>query len=167
MSNLESMVRAVVRSSGSRPWAWGGWAIGSAIAGVVACGSASTPPPSTAPAPSAAASTDRPAFAVAAVVPVNGCAHFGVANARLAQAAMNALVDGCSGFSGDKVQFTATLLPGGAIQFEPGPGDSKAIPVCVLSHPLTHRVRLQRACSLDVRLEATSVAMPQSVDAGR
>jgi hypothetical protein len=134
------------------------------IATAVGCGSAATPPPSSAP---ATASADRPAYAVTAVVLVNGCAHFGAENARLAQAAMNALVDGCSGFSGDKVQFTATLLPGGAIQFDPGPGDSKTIPVCVLNHPLTHRVQLHHACSLDVRLEATSVVVPPSVDSGR
>jgi hypothetical protein len=100
------------------------------------------------------------------VVLVNGCAHLGVANARLAQAAINQLVDGCSSFTGERVQFTATLLPGGAIQFEPRPDASLAIPVCVLNHPLTHRVQLQKACSLDVRLEEGSAVVPVSPDAG-
>ena len=97
---------------------------------------------------------------------VNGCAHFGVENARLAQAAMNQLVDGCNGFTGERVQFTATLLPGGAIQFEPRPGASQSIPVCVLNHPLTHRVQLQKACSLDVRLEEGMMVVPRAADAG-
>lgn len=134
------------------------------VPGAVAC--ASTPaPPSAAPAP-APASTAPPAHTVTAVVLVNGCAHFGVENARLAEAAMNQLVEGCTGFSGDRVQFTATLLPGGAIQFEPRENASQAIPICVLNHPLTHRVKLQKACSLDVRLEEGVLVVPRSADAG-
>ena len=129
------------------------------------CASAPTPPPSASPA-AAPAPTAPPAHSVTAVVLVNGCAHFGVENARLAEAAMNQLVDGCSGFSGDRVQFTATLLPGGAIQFEPRENASQSIPICVLNHPLTHRVKLQKACSLDVRLEEGVLAVPRSVDAG-
>ncbi len=144
-------------------------AAAAAIAALVVCAAcASTPaPPSASPAPAVApAPTSPPAHTVSAVVLVNGCAHFGAENARLAEAAMNQLVDGCSGFTGERVQFTATLLPGGAIQFEPRPQDSLSIPVCVLNHPLTHRVRLQRACSLDVRLEEGTVAVPRSADAG-
>lgn len=132
------------------------------LAAGAACGSAPAPQPS---AP-LAATPDRSAHTVSAVVLVNGCAHFGVENARLAEAAMNQLVDGCGAFAGERVQFTATLLPGGAIQFEPRPNDSQAIPICVLNHPLTHRVRLQKACSLDVRLEEGSMAVPRSGDAG-
>jgi hypothetical protein len=128
-----------------------------------ACAASPAAQPST---PAAASPASPQAHTVTAVVLVNGCAHFGVENARLAQAAMNALVDGCSAFAGERVQFTATLLPGGSIQFDPGAGDSKSIPVCVLSHPLTHRVQLQKACSLEVRLEQTSVAVPKSGDAG-
>jgi hypothetical protein len=130
---------------------------------IVACAAAPAPPTAAAPAPAA---TAPPAHTVSAVVLVNGCAHLGVENARLAEAAMSQLVDGCGGFTGDRVQFTATLLPGGAIQFEPRPDESPSIPICVLNHPLTHRVRLQKACSLDVRLEEGLMAVPRSVDAG-
>jgi hypothetical protein len=139
-------------------------AAAAATAALLACASAPTPP-STSPAP-AAAPTSPPAHTVSAVVLVNGCAHLGVENARLAEAAMNQLVDGCSGFTGDRVLFTATLLPGGAIQFEPRPGASQSIPLCVLNHPLSHRVKLQKACSLDVQLEEGSVAVPRPADAG-
>jgi hypothetical protein len=139
------------------------WPLISLLA-VAACGSARPPPP--AATPEATAPPARPAHTVSAVVLVNGCAHLGVTNARLAQAAMNQLVDGCSSFTGERVQFTATLLPGGAIQFEPRPDASPAIPLCVLNHPLTHRVQLQKACSLDVRLEEGSAAMPVLPDAG-
>jgi hypothetical protein len=118
---------------------------------------AKTPPPGPPPAP--------PAHAVSAVVLVNGCAHLGVDNAKLAQAAMNQLVDGCGSFTGGRVQFSASLLPGGAIQFVQGPDPAQAIPVCVLTHPLTHRVRLQAACTLDVRLEEGSVDVPKATPA--
>ena len=139
------------------------WPIVTSLAAtVVACASASTPTPS-APAPPPG---PPPVRTVTAVVLVNGCAVTGVENARLAQAAMNQLVDGCSGFSGDRVQFTATLLPGGAIQFEPRENASQAIPICVLNHPLTHRVKLQKACSLDVQLEESLVPVSRPADGG-
>jgi hypothetical protein len=133
------------------------------MTGAVACASTPPAPPSAAPSP---APTAAPARTVTAVVLVNGCAHLGVENGRLAEAAMNQLVEGCTGFSGDRVQFTATLLPGGAIQFEPREDASQAIPICVLNHPLTHRVKLQKACSLDVRLEEGVLVVPRSADAG-
>jgi len=118
---------------------------------------AKNPPPAPPPAP--------PAHTVTAVVLVNGCAHLGVDNAKLAQAAMNQLVDGCGSFTGGRVQFSATLLPGGAIQFVQSPDPAQAIPVCVLTHPLAHRVHLQNACTLDVRLEEGSVEVPKATTA--
>ena len=98
--------------------------VGAAAVAAAACGSAPAAPPATAPAASATPANSaaaRPAHTVSAVVLVNGCARLGADNARLAQAAMSQLVDGCSAFLGDRVQFTATLLPGGTIQFEPRP----------------------------------------------
>jgi hypothetical protein len=155
-------------SSRAIPWGLLGCGVTLLVAGAFACGS--PPSPQTAQAasapPSAATAPTTEARGVTAVVLMNGCAHFGVANARLAQSAIDGLVDGCTSLAADRVQFTATLLPGGAIQFEPGPKDSTAIPLCVLAHPLTHRVQLQKACSLDVRLEQTSVLVPKSADAG-
>jgi hypothetical protein len=138
-------------------------AAGASIAAAAACAST---PPAPAASPVAPAPTAPPAHTVSAVVLVNGCAHFGADNARLAEAAMNQLVEGCSGFTGDRLTFTATLLPGGAIQFEPRADASQSIPICVLNHPLTHKVKLQKACSLDVQLEQGVVAVPRSADAG-
>src|ERR1019366_5582916 len=112
------MSSAIVRSG------CGSFMSAGALAVVLACGGAPAPPPSAPP----AAAAPPAAHAVTAVVLVNGCAHFGVENARLAQTAINALVDGCSSFTGERVQFTATLLPGGAIQFEPGAHDSDLRP---------------------------------------
>src|SRR5882672_5513164 len=137
----------------------------SLAATVVACASAAPPAASALAAPPVPPGPS-PVRTVTAVVLVNGCAVNGVENARLAQAAMNQLVDGCTGFSGDKVQFTATLLPGGAIQFEQRPGASATIPLCVLNHPLSHRVRLQKACSLDVQLEERLEPVSRPADGG-
>jgi hypothetical protein len=130
-----------------------------------ACGGATTAPASAPPAETPPSST-RPAYTVSAVVLANGCARFGADNGRLAQAAMSQLVEGCSTFTDDRVVFTATLLPGGAIQFEPRADGSQTIPLCVLNHPLTHKVKLQKACSLDVQLEKGSISVPNGVDAG-
>lgn len=126
-----------------------------ACLGISSCGP-KAPPPRQADSP-----PTRPAHAVSAVVLVNRCAHLGVANAKLAEAAMNQLVDGCGSFSGGRARFTATLLPGGAIQFAEGPEQPQSIPVCVLTHPLMHRVSLQQPCALDVQLEESSVAVPK------
>jgi hypothetical protein len=114
----------------------------------------------------APAAPPAPAHAVSAVVLMNGCVQLGKDNARLAELAMNQLVDGCGSFSGGSVRFTATLLPGGAIEFERRPNQSQAIPICVLQHPLVHQVRLQSACVLDVQLEGSSMYVPKPGDAG-
>lgn len=116
-----------------------------------ACASSAPPP---APAPPVIART------VSAIVLVNHCAALGPANARLAEKAINQLVDGCSSLPGGSVRFTATLLPGGTMQFESRGDGSELIPICALSHPLTHGVHLQKSCSLDVQLEAASLALP-------
>jgi hypothetical protein len=107
-----------------------------------------------------------PAHMVSATVLVNRCTALGTANAKLAQKAMLQLTDGCSSFSGGSVRFTATLLPGGAIQFEPRADQSDSVPICVLSHPLTHEVHLNKSCSLDVELDEKSLVLPKASDAG-
>jgi hypothetical protein len=158
-----------METSMSARWSFAACSLTLLVAGAISYGCGSPPAPqsaASAPAPSASASSSGAAHAVTAVVLMNGCAHFGADNARLAQSAINALVDGCTSFLGEQVQFTATLLPGGAIQFEPGKNDSTSVPVCVLNHPLTHKVQLQKACSLAVRLEQTSVIVAKSADAG-
>jgi hypothetical protein len=119
---------------------------------VFLCVAACTPPPP----PTAPVKT---AHTVSAIVLVNGCSSLGPVNAKLAESAMTQLVEGCSSFGGGSVRFTATLLPGGAIQFEPHGDAKESIPICVLSHPLKHGVRLKSACSLDVQLEETAMAL--------
>ena len=100
------------------------------------------------------------AHTVSAVVLVNGCTHLGKENTRLAELAINQLIDGCGSYAGPKARFTAILLPSGAIAFESRADQSKAIPICVLNHPLTHRVRLPKACTLDVQLQGATTDLP-------
>ena len=130
-----------------------------AAAVVVAACASREPPPAAAPlaAPAVPPVTAR---TVSAIVLVNNCASLGPVNARLAEKAINQLVDGCSSLPGGGVRFVATLLPGGTMQFESRGDGSELIPICVLSHPLTHGVHLQKSCSLDVQLEAASFALP-------
>jgi hypothetical protein len=130
---------------------------------LAACGArkpAEAPEPEPPPAP-----TTTPAQAVAAVVVANGCAHLGKANAKLAESAMNQLVDGCGSFKGS-VRFTAQLLADGSIFFQPGPSRTETIPMCVLQHPLRHKIKLTEPCALDVRLEQSVVQIPLKGDGG-
>jgi hypothetical protein len=110
----------------------------------------------------------RTAHAVSAVVLANRCGTLGTSNAKLAERAMNQLVEGCGSFAGGSARFTATLLPGGAIQFAPDAAraSSDSIPMCVVSHPLTHGVHLTKACALDVVLEESSMVLPLPRDGG-
>jgi hypothetical protein len=112
------------------------------------CASAPPPPP------------PKTAQAVSAIVLANQCATLGKTEAKLAEKEMDHLVDGCATYTGPALRFTATLLPGGAIQFEPRQGETNAIPICVLSHPLKHAVHLAKPCALDVKLEVTSMTVP-------
>jgi hypothetical protein len=97
---------------------------------------------------------------VSAIVLVNNCTVYGKANAKLAEKAINQLVDGCGTYSGGSVRFTATLLPGGAMEFASKSDASDTIPICVVNHPLKHVVGLTKACSLDVELEVASMLLP-------
>ena len=133
-------------------------------AALSACGTkrAAAPPPALPPPPPA----QPKARAVSAIVLMNRCADMGPANAKLAEGAMYQLVEGCSTIAGGTAHFAATLHPGGRIELGPVPGQPETIPICVLKHALTHKVALQKPCTLDVRLEESSVAI-QAVDAGK
>jgi hypothetical protein len=130
---------------------------------LVACSTRKPAPP---PEPPPPAPTTSPAQSVVAVVVANGCAQLGKANAKLAESAMSQLVDGCGGFKGSPVRFTAQLLADGSIFFQPGAGHAQSIPVCVLEHPLRHKVKLTGSCALDVQLEQSTIQVPRLGDAG-
>jgi hypothetical protein len=122
------------------------------VLGLAGCASAPPAPP------------PKTAQTVSAIVLVNRCSNLGPVNAKLAESAMNQLVEGCSSFGGGGVRFTATLLPGGAIQFEPHGDAGESIPICVLNHPLKHGMHLKSSCSLDVQLDVTSMVLPKPVE---
>jgi hypothetical protein len=109
-----------------------------------------SPPPSSA----------RAARVVHATVLANGCQDLGQANGRLAERAMDQLVEGCTSVPGGAVQFEATLLPSGLIEIAASAGQPDVVPICILKHSLMHNVRLVRPCRLDVKIEQTTVAVP-------
>ncbi len=101
----------------------------------------------------------RAATIVNATIVANGCKNLGTASARLAERAMNDLVEGCTSIPGGTARFHATLEPGGRIQIVAGPGQPEVIPICVLKHSLLHKVHLGEPCGLDVKLEETTMAV--------
>lgn len=107
----------------------------------------------------------RTAQVVNATILANACQDFGQVNGKLAERAMSELVEGCSSVPGGLAQFAATLLPGGRIEIAAAAGQPGVIPICILKHPLVHRVPLSKPCRLDVKIEQTTV--PVGGDAGR
>jgi hypothetical protein len=122
--------------------------------GVLACGSKQ---------PAAGSPVDpRPASvkAVQAVVLANECSALAKQNAKPAEEAMNKLVEKCTSVPHGAVHFAVVLHPGGGLEFAPSargdagaPADASAasaasdeVPLCVLSHKLTHQVKLQKPC---------------------
>jgi len=101
---------------------------------------------------------------VNATVLTNGCQTLGSRSARLAEAAMTQLVEGCATVPGGIAGFSATLQPGGLIQIAGAPGQPDVVPICILKHSLVHKVPLTKPCRLDVRLQQTSLSL--AVDGG-
>jgi hypothetical protein len=126
------------------------------VAGVTSAACGANAPAETAPAvrsPSPA----RAAQVVNATILANGCQEFGPADGKLAEKAMYELVEGCTSVPGGIAQFGATLLPGGHIDITGAPGQPDVVPICILKHPLTHKVPLAKPCRLDVKIEQSSV----------
>ncbi len=99
--------------------------------------------------------------AIASLALLAGCAtacpDLGKQSSRLAENAMNALVEGCATVPGGSMQFHATLQPGGRIEISAAPGQPEVVPICILKHALVHKVPLTKPCPLDVKIEQTSV----------
>lgn len=102
---------------------------------------------------------------VTAVVRINRCASLGPANAKLAQKAMNQLVEGCSSVPGGHVTMLATLQPNGQIQLAALAGQPETVPLCVLKHALTHKIALKHACELEVTLQQSGMETRGARDA--
>ena len=126
--------------------------------GLGACG----PKP---PAPEGAApSTSHAARLVNATILANGCEALGRGNGVAAEHAMYELVEGCTAVPGGNARFFATLLPGGQIKIAAADGQPDVVPICILKHPLSHKVPLERPCRLDVNITQASVSV--ALDAG-
>jgi hypothetical protein len=129
-----------------------------AIAGFAACASS--------PSPDAGHARTPAAHVVNATILVNGCQDLGRTNAKLAEAAMYQLVEGCSSVPGGSARFEATLQPGGRISIAGAPGQPDVVPICILKHSLLHKVQLARPCRLDIKIEEARVPMASARDAG-
>src|SRR5258708_5665855 len=101
----------------------------------------------------------RAAQVESATILANGCEALGRTNAKLAERAMYELVEGCTSVPGGTAQFGATLVPGGQITIAAAPGQPEVVPICILKHPLVHRVPLERPCRLDVKIGQVSVSV--------
>jgi hypothetical protein len=125
---------------------------------VAACGAKAPAESAPGPQPSSQPS-GRSAQVVHATILANACHDLGPTNGKLAEKAMYELVEGCSSVPGGTSQFGATLLPGGRIEIAAAAGQPDVVPICILKHPLLHRVPLSKPCRLDVKIEQTSVSV--------
>lgn len=99
--------------------------------------------------------------AVSAVVVADQCAGLPKQEAKHAREAMDRLVDGCRSIPHGTAHFVVVLHPGGILQFgdaDPDAGGRGEIPLCAVSQKLTHAVRLTAPCSMDIRLEESTMA---------
>jgi len=99
---------------------------------------------------------------VSATLVANDCDRVAKGNAKLAEDAMNKLVEGCTSVPGGRARFSATLEPGGRIEIAQTDGSPDTVPICVLKHELRHKVPLTHECKLDVRLDESAVALPDA-----
>jgi hypothetical protein len=97
--------------------------------------------------------------AVTAIIVANKCgAALSKPDAKRAEDAMNKLVERCTSVPHGVRSFGVVLLPGGDLRFT---GDADAgedeVPICVVSHRLTHSVQLKAPCEIDIRLEQSKM----------
>ncbi|MDP9034204.1 MAG: hypothetical protein M3O50_05315, partial [Myxococcota bacterium] len=119
-----------------------------------------------APAPAVSATAPRSMQVVNATILANHCQDLGRANARLAEAAMYRLVEGCRSVPGGSARFEATLNPVGTIAIAAVSGDPEVVPICILKHSLTHHVTLSAPCRLDVQIEEQTVSVTEVPEGG-
>lgn len=120
-------------------------------------------PPQEAPAPEPSGPA---AHFVSATILANDCGIVGKTYAKRAADAMHKLVEGCRSVPGGSMRFAARLLPGGRIDIlgaaDAGPPQPEVVPICILKHELRHQVPLKEACTLEVRLQESTLVLPDA-----
>lgn len=110
-------------------------------------------PPAADPTP-----TGPTVHAVTAVIVANKCSGLSQQDVKRAEDTMNKLVERCRAVPHGVRSFGVILLPGGDLQFT---GDEDAgedeVPICVVSHRLSHSVQLKKQCEIDIRLEQSKM----------
>lgn len=125
------------------------------------CGSTATtttaPPPPPPPAEPDAESEDNISSLVTSMVVIDACPDSKRIDSKLANREIEELVGPCRRVPGGAAHFSATLLPGGAVELASPSGDKEdgIVPTCVLQKQkqLRHKLRLSKACKFDVKLE--------------
>jgi hypothetical protein len=99
---------------------------------------------------------------VDASVVIGACPDARRMNAKAANNTITKLVERCTQVPGGKAHFSATLKPNGTIEIASPEGNvaDGMVPMCVLTHGLTHRVVLSKPCKLDVHLEERKLGGP-------
>jgi hypothetical protein len=76
-----------------------------------------------------------------------------------AERTINRLVEPCESVPGGSARFRATLAPRGRIEITAADGSSQGVvPICVLTNRLTHRIRVNKPCQLDVQIEEREIS---------
>lgn len=123
---------------------------------LASCASKSPSEAQSSPQPTAA--SPQPVRGVSAVLLANECKGLREPDQKRVLETMNRLVDGCWSVPHGSVRFDVVLHPGGGLQFggnaDAGGGE---IPLCVLSHKLTHEVKLSGPCTITVRLDESQL----------
>ena len=143
------------------------------VAAVAGCWSSSTPSTSQPPAPvdpkpsqgSAADDESSIQSLVTSMVVIDACPDSRRLDTKAANREIEELVGPCKKVPGGAAHFSATLMPGGAVELASPGGDRSAgiVPTCVLQNArqLKHKLRLTKACKFEVKLEERVAAQPE------
>ncbi len=100
-----------------------------------------------------------PVTAMSAVIVANHCAGLSKQDSMRAQQTMNELVNHCDTLPHGSATFRVMMYPDGTLSFAAsGDGGAEELPMCVVSHRLTHQVKLKTECGMDVRIEETTIS---------
>lgn len=98
---------------------------------------------------------------VTSMVVVDACPASQKIDRRAATHEIEALVGPCQKVPGGAAHFSATLMPGGAVELASPTGDpaTGVVPTCVLETKAAfrHKLKLAQPCRFDVKLEERHV----------
>jgi hypothetical protein len=136
------------------------WRVVLVALAVQSCGSPQReppPPPLAAPPPEAQAEPATKVGVMEGSVVFVDCPD--KLDVKEAERTINRLVEPCESVPGGTARFRATLAPRGRIEIAAADGSSEGvIPICVLKNRLTHKIRVNKPCQLDVQIEERKIS---------